>query len=46
MSVVEEGSNKSVYTEFFTRILFIGIARHKNAENREFLKSHAEAGLL
>ena len=33
MSVVKEGGNKPVYTDFFIRILFTRIARLKNAEN-------------
>ena len=33
MSVVKEGGNKPVYTDFFIRILFIRIPRRKNAED-------------
>ena len=33
MSVVKEGGNKPVYTDFFIKILFIRIPRRKNAED-------------
>ena len=33
MSTVKEGGNNPVYTDFFIRILFMRMARRKNAEN-------------
>ena len=36
MSVVKEGGNKPVYTDFFIKIFFIRIPRRKNAEDYNF----------
>ena len=38
MSVVEEGGNKPVYTDFFIRILFIRIEGAKTLKIKNFLR--------